>query len=606
MAILINAYQITKSFTDRPLFKGLTFSIESGDRIGLIGPNGAGKSTLLKILASKTQIDDGKLSLPKGLRVGLLEQVPKFQEGATIDSSIMEGATDAYDWQELARAQELMAKLKLTTHYQPTTLITELSGGWKKRVALARELMKQPELLLLDEPTNHLDIESILWLEEFLAASQFAVMTITHDRLFLQRVSNRIIEIDRRHPNGLLNIQGDYTHYLEVREQQLAAQQQHETKLRNTLRRETEWLRRGAKARQTKQQARIQNAGALAEQVAELSYRNETKTIDVDFKTFEKNPKRLVEAKNISKSYDGKIVIQKKSLLLTPKTRIGLIGPNGCGKSTLIKILLGLEKPDTGEVFHAEKLEVSYFEQNRESLDPNISLIKTVAPHGDYVSYAGQMIHVRSYLSRFLFSFEQMEMPVGKLSGGEQSRLLLARLMLKKANVLVLDEPTNDLDIATLDVLEEILKEFDGAILLVTHDRYFMDQVCNQLLAFGIDSEGNKIIEPMVGISQWEVWNEEQNQIQEKILKYGTSSTAQTQLSTSDKKKKLTYKDQRDLEMMEENIQKAEALLEKLTAESLLPENVSNSKKMLELSEKMAAAQADVDRLYKRWQELTN
>lgn len=604
MAILISAHKLTKIFSSRTLFDELTFSIESGERIGLIGPNGAGKSTLLKILAGMTDLDGGTLSVQRGLRIGYLEQVPQFSDGATVHSSVMEGSQDPYDWEEIARADEIMSKLSLTEgEVNPDKLVADLSGGWKKRVALARELIKQPNLLLLDEPTNHLDIESILWLENLLARSTFATITITHDRLFLQKVSNKIFELDRRHPDGLLKINGDYAKYLEVRSDLLSAQEQHETKLKNTLRRETEWLRRGPQARLKKQQARIDQAGELKSQVEDLTSRNTVQKIQIDLQGLEKNPKKLIDAKNISKKYRNNVVVPPLDLLITPKRRIGLIGPNGSGKSTLIKLLTGKEKSDTGSVFHAEKLEVSYFEQNRESLDQEKTVYKTVCPDGDFVSYGEGMMHAKSYLNRFLFTYEQMDMPVRKLSGGEQSRLLLAKLMLRKCNVMILDEPTNDLDISTLDVLQEILAEFNGAIILVTHDRFFLDQVSNLLLAFGVDSAGNKTITPMVGLDQWEEWYEGQTQLVQK-LKTTSKNAANTPAST--KKKKLSFKDQFELDHMEENIQKAESLLAGLTKESTKPENISDSKKIIEITKKMSEVQAEIDRLYAKWTELTS
>ncbi|MDZ4676730.1 MAG: ABC-F family ATP-binding cassette domain-containing protein [Oligoflexia bacterium] len=610
MSILINAHQLTKSFTARPLFSGITFSIESGERIGLIGPNGAGKSTLLKILAGNVTPDEGTLSVQRGLRVGYLEQVPKFSENATVESAVMEGAVDPYDWEEISRAQKIMSKLALSggSEAEPETLVEKLSGGWKKRVALARELLKQPDLLLLDEPTNHLDVESILWLENLLAQSQFATLTITHDRLFLQRISNRILELDRRNAGGLLSIKGDYATYLDAKQDLMSAQELHETKLKNTLRRETEWLRRGAKARQTKQQARIQQAGDLKNQVEELTERNKNATVRIDFQNLEKNPKKLIEATGILKSYGDKLVVPKLDLLLTPKSRIGLIGANGCGKSTLIRILMGQEKPDTGIVFHAERLEVAYFEQNRETLDLNISVQNTILPKGDFVEYAGGKVHIKSYLSRFLFSYEQMGLAVGKLSGGEQSRLLIAKLMLKKANVLVLDEPTNDLDMATLDVLEEVLQEFNGAVILVTHDRYFLDQVANKLLAFGVDENGVKMIMPLIGLEQWEIWHGEQEKLLKDLLKNGVSKNSQSDqnytASQPKKKRKLGFNEQREYDSMEANIKKTESRLAELTAESIKPELASNASRLQELSKEMSVVQKEIDRLYARWAEL--
>ncbi len=600
MSILINAHKLAKSFTARSLFEGISFGIESGDRIGLIGPNGAGKSTLLKILAGRMTTDEGTLSVQRGLRVGLLEQNPQFTEGATVHSSVMEGSVDPFEWEEIARAQMLMSKLSLTE--DPETPIDKLSGGWKKRVALARELMRDPDLLLLDEPTNHLDVESIMWLEDFIAGAKFATVVITHDRLFLQRVSNQILELDRRHKDGILKVPGDYATYLELRQHLMTAQETAETKLRNTLRRETEWMRRGAQGRQTKQQARMKQHGDLEQQVADLGDRNQNLKVRMDFQSAEKNPKKLIEGKGISKSYKGRVIVPLMDLLITPKSRIGLLGPNGCGKSTLIRMLTAGEQPDTGSVYHAEQLQIAYFEQNRESLDPNLNVINTICPLGDYVDYGDTKVHVKSYLTRFLFTYEQMDMPVRKLSGGEQSRLLIARLMLKRANVLILDEPTNDLDMATLDVLQDVLQEFNGAVLLVTHDRYFLDQTTNQILAFGLDLKGKKVVERFAGLAQWENWQATQAQ----IVEAAPTPEAPVPSPQTGKggKKKLSFKDQREFDGMEAKIQKLEAELAIMTAESQKQEVVANGKRLVELSEEMGKTQSEIDRLYARWAEL--
>jgi ABC transport system ATP-binding/permease protein len=609
--ILIGAHQISKTYATKPLFRNLTFSIESGERIGLIGPNGAGKSTLLKILAGQQDIDEGRMSMTKGLKVGFLEQVPKFSDGATIFSTLNEGCIDPLDWEEMSRVQEMISKLNLGG-FDPDTLVTNLSGGWKKRVALARELVRQPDLLLLDEPTNHLDVESILFLEEFMNSAPFATLTITHDRLFLQKIASRIIELDSRHEGGLLSVKGTYADFIESRNNQMAIQESKEQKLKNTLSRETEWLRRGSIARQTKQSARIEAAGALAETVSELSGRNRQSSIKFDFISMEKNPKKLIEAKGVSKAFNGVVVVPPIDLIIGPKSRIGLMGSNGCGKSTLIKLLTQDLETDTGSVSHAERLKVSYFEQNRDSLDPNSTVSKTVCPHGDHVDYGGQKVHVRSYLTRFLFKPDQMEQPVYKLSGGEQSRLLIARLMLVEANLLVLDEPTNDLDMATLESLAEVLGEFNGAILLVTHDRYFLDQMTNLILAFGVNEKGEKIIDPMVGLSQWEIWYDEQLQIQNKLKNQKTNKladkrTASDQAASAAQapKKKLSSKEQGELSKIEENILKAEQVLVALTEKSVSEEVRSDAKKMTEVANELAAAQIEVDRLYARWQKLT-
>ncbi len=609
MAILISAHELKKSFTARPLFEDLKFSISSGERIGLIGPNGAGKSTLLRILAGQTSPDEGKLSVQRGLRVGFLEQVPVFSPDATVYSSIMEGSKDEYDWQEMARAQTVMARLSLSggSQINDDTLISKLSGGWKKRVALGRELLKEPDLLLLDEPTNHLDVESILWLEEFVADASFATLTITHDRLFLQRIASRIIELDKRHPGGLLSVPGDYATFVETRESLMAAQEQLEVKLKNTLRRETEWLRRGAKARQTKQTARINNAAELKKNVEELTFRNKSSSVQIDFQSLEKNPKRLIDAKGISKKYGSELIVPVMDLLITPKSRIGLLGTNGCGKSTLIRLLTGTEKPDTGTVSHAERLSVAYFEQNRESLDQELTVANTVSPSEEWVEFQGKKVHIKSYLAKFLFSYEQLGLAVKKLSGGEQARLLIAKLMLTKANVLILDEPTNDLDMATLDILEDVLKEFNGAVIIVTHDRYFLDQVANRIYAFGVNSKGVKEIEIFEGLEQWEAWQLTQPTSKTINSAAGNSadeSSAETSAAAKPKKKKLTYKDQLELDGMEENIKLTEAKLKGFESDLEKRENLANAKKLAEITTEISSLQNKIEKLYARWAEL--
>ncbi len=604
MAILATARNLTKSFSARPLFEGVSFTLAEGERIGLIGPNGAGKTTLLRILAGADSPDRGELALRRGLRVGHVAQVPVFRPGQTVREAVLERAAEFVDadhrWQAEARADELIARLELSGAQAGTDApVDRLSGGWRKRVALARELVREPELLLLDEPTNHLDVESILWLEKFLAQAPFATITVTHDRLFLQRVSNRILELDPRNEGGLMSVEGDYATFLERKEELLAAQERQETTMRNTLRRETEWLRRGAKARSTKQQARIQRAEALVETVDELSARNVAGTAALDFGSAGRQPKRLIEAKGIAKGYAGTAVFQGIDLFLGPGSRLGLIGKNGCGKSTLLRVLVGQEAPDMGEVIRADSLQVAYFEQQRESLDPAATVIDTLCPGGDQVEFRGTWVHVNGYLARFLFRSEQGTLRVGQLSGGEQSRLALARLMLRPANVLVLDEPTNDLDLATLDVLEETLTNFDGAVLLVSHDRYFLDRTTTSLLAFS-DRSGGRVTH-LVGLSQWEAWYAAERE--EMGAATGRERAAALPQATGPRRK-LSYKDQRDFDTIEARIALAEARLATLEGEQASPEASSNASRLVELIGQIESAKAEVDVLYARWSEL--
>jgi ATP-binding cassette subfamily F protein uup len=605
VSILVSAHRLEKNFASRTLFSGLTFAVNDGDRIGFIGPNGAGKSTLMKIIAGTMERDGGDLSFNRGARVALLDQAPAFKPGITIHDELIAALEDPYDFEQLATVDEMLSKLQLNKgDITPETLIEDLSGGWKKRVALGRALVTKPDLLLLDEPTNHLDVHGIEWLENFIADAKFATITITHDRLFLQRVANRIFDLDPRYKDGLLVVNGEYLTYLETRDELMRSQERREIVLKNTLRRETEWLRRGAKARTTKQQARITRAGDLGEEVEDLSARNVKRRVQIDFQESERNPQRLVEAKKLTKSFtspDGvrKVLFENLDLILTPKTRLGLLGPNGCGKSTLIRCLLGKEQPDSGEVRQSEKIEVGYFEQHRETLDPEKTLLKNIVDEGDYVMFRGQHIFARSYLDRFLFRTEQHDMPVKKLSGGEQARLRVAQMMLTPSNILVLDEPTNDLDMATMAVLEEVLADFKGAVILVSHDRYFLDQVSNRILAFD-KIDGDPALVEFSSFEQWEEWRAENLRIE--ALKAAQEKAAAKAKGGS--KKKLTYKDKLEFDGMEAKIHGIEAELSKIQTETTDPKNAANASRLAELYSEISKLQAELERLYARWAEL--
>ncbi|MEZ0390877.1 MAG: ABC-F family ATP-binding cassette domain-containing protein [Pseudobdellovibrionaceae bacterium] len=592
MSQLISAHQLSHSFAGRDLFRQVSLGVFEGDRIGLVGPNGAGKSTLMKILSRSLIPDQGEVTYRRGLNLGYLPQTPEFKPGESLLEALLskaldphEATSDAYMW---------ISKLGLD-QFSPDQPVAELSGGWKKRVALGRELILSPELLLLDEPTNHLDIESILWLEEFIESSPMAFVTITHDRLFLQRVANKIFDLDPKNPNYLLTINGDYVKYLEAKELLIKGQERKEWTMKNTLRRETEWLRRGAKARLTKQKARIERAHDLKDEVQELSGKNLKRQVQIGFGESERNPKKLIEAKQISK-WD---LFENFSTLVTPKSRIGLLGRNGAGKSTLIRVLLKKEEPDSGSVEVADGIKISYFEQNRETLNPKLSLMKNICPEGDYVNFQGKFVHARSYLERFLFSARQLDLPVEKLSGGEQSRLRIAQLMLEPASVLVLDEPTNDLDLDTLNILEEALKDFPGAVILVTHDRYFMDQVATEILAF---PHGGGQIQKFADYLQWEAWQTEQTSRDQANALAAKNSEA----NLKEKSKKLSFKEKFELENMESKILELEQSLAKMESDAQSPEIVANASKVQDLFEKIHSTQKQIEALYSRWAELEN
>jgi ATP-binding cassette subfamily F protein uup len=609
--ILLTAQRLGHAFGSRPLFDSVSFTISDGDRIGLIGPNGAGKSTLLAILAGKLTPDHGELVPRAELRVAHLSQVPRFELDDTARdvvrralAGLREGERPReLEWQAEAKLEETLSKLDLSgPRGEADTRVQHLSGGQQKRVALAAELALDPDLLLLDEPTNHLDVESIEWLERLLETASFATVTITHDRYFLQRVSRRILELDRRNEGGLLDVAGDYATYLDRKAEILESQQKLEQSLRNTLRRETEWLRRGPAARTTKQTARIDRAKDLAQNVGELSSRNRTKRAEIELDATGRRSKLLIDAQGISKRFGDKPVFSDVDVLLGPGTRLALLGPNGAGKSTLLRVLIGRDEPTEGVVKRANDLQVQVFEQQRESLDPEATVADTVAPGGDMLDFRGSRIHRYGYLERFLFRSEHMQMRVGRLSGGEQSRLLIARLMLRPADVLVLDEPTNDLDFDTLNVLQDALTKLDSALLLVSHDRYFVDRVATQILAFHTAPGEVGQVSAFADLQQWQAFHEGQEA--QRSARAARPREAAAPDAAKTKRKKLSYKDQREWDGMEARIHDAEAKLASLRAESERPEVVSNSVRALELHTQMDQVQTEIDTMFARWAEL--
>ncbi len=541
-------------------------------------------------------VDSGTVSRKRGLRLGFMEQMPSFDGDATIMSAVLEKAADPNE--SFALAMTVMAQLNLGI-FDENKPVSELSGGWRKKVALAREIVSEPELLLLDEPTNHLDITSILWLEEYLRSAPFAVMMVTHDRLFLQRVANRILDLDPRNPNSLLSVNGDYAMYVQAKEHELGALERQEKVQRNQLRRELEWLSRGSIARQTKQSARIEATADLKANVEALERQNRPRALDIEFGDAQSGPKKLIEIQDVTKAYGDHVLFKDLNLLVGRRSRLALLGDNGTGKSTLIKIMLGLEQPDSGTIKRADKLQYSHFEQGRDTIDPKLSVLKNLCPEGDYVICQGQAMHVRSYLDRFLFPGIKAELPAVKLSGGEQARLRLAQLMLNASQVLVLDEPTNDLDTDTLEVLESALKDFNGAVILVTHDRYFMDAVADEILAFPPTPESEPVLEKFASYFQWETWYREQ------LIQARNKAKARAKAEAAGPAKtKLSYKDKFELENMEAAVLALETRINELTSQSLLPEIVADHKKLGEIHSTLSSAQAELEKKFQRWAEL--
>lgn len=594
MPLLLTCQSISKTYGSRTLFSNISFTVSDGDRVGLIGPNGAGKSTLLQIAAGLTAPDEGLVASRKLLRTAYVAQHSTFPEGKTV-REIMQ----AVPLSEPLDAVEREARVHMAlgrSGFSDLSLDTgTLSGGWKKRLAIAVELFKQPDLLILDEPTNHLDLEGILWLEKLLASAPFASLTVSHDRYFLENTVTVMMEINRIYPEGLLRVEGNYSEFLVRKDAFLEAQGKQMEALENKVRREVEWLRRGAKARTTKSKARIGAAEKLIGELAGISSRSSTRSTDIDFAGTGRMTKRLVELESVSKTLGGRALFRDLSLVLSPGTRLGLLGPNGSGKSTLLKLIAGLLAPDSGTVTRAAGIQTLYFDQNREQLDPKVTLRRALAPEGDSVIFRGRVIHVNGWAARFLFRPEQLELPVERLSGGEQARVLIARLMLQPADVLLLDEPTNDLDISTLEVLEDGLLEFPGALVLVTHDRYLLDRVSTVIA--GLDGAGGAAI--YASCAQWE-----QEQAARKLEREERRPVTAAKEAAPTTRKKLGYIEKREWEQMESRIEEAEQRLQRAQRDLENPEGMSDAATVHERYEALQAAQAEVDRLYGRWAEL--
>jgi ABC transport system ATP-binding/permease protein len=591
--VLLTAESLTKSFGARPLFENLSFTLFEGDHVGLVGPNGSGKSTLLKILAGVDDADSGTRALRKGVRIGYVPQDPVFTPGLTVEDVLLDAIADDHTLDDYERTGRVAVALGKSGFNDRTLQTDILSGGWRKRLAIARELVREPDVLLLDEPTNHLDVEAILWLEALLRSEPEAFIVVSHDRYFLDNIARRMLELNRVYPDGLFQSEGSYTDFLEKRDELLRNESAYQETLANLVRREVEWLRRGPKARTTKSKARIQSAGKLMEELGESRTRTATQSgAKIDFTASERKTKRLWSAKDLRRGDLDHALFKDLDILLKPGTRLGVLGPNGSGKTTLLRTIIGELQPDAGTIERAEQLRVVYFEQNRQSLDPSLTLKRALAPEGDSVLYRDRSIHVASWAKRFLFRTEQLETAVSRLSGGEKARIVLARLMLQPADLLVLDEPTNDLDIPTLDVLEESLLEFPGALVLVTHDRYLLDRVSTQILA--LDGKGSA--QYFADYSQWEVEAQAPSPVKER--------QARAPVPTPETKKRMGYLEQREFDSMEATVLAAEARLEEAQTRAHDPSIAADAVALQQRFTELDEAQKEVDRLYARWAEL--
>jgi len=591
-SVLLSCETISKAYGARPLFKGLSFGLFEGDRVGLVGPNGSGKSTLLKILAGIEAPDSGTRSVRRLIRLGYVPQDPVFPTDQTVEEILSQAlSTDTLeDFEKAGRVAVTLGRAGFTDFHQT---VTTLSEGWKKRLAIARELVKAPAVLLMDEPTNHLDVDGILWLENLLKVETLAYLVISHDRYFLENVVTRMLELNRSYPEGLFETEGRYSDFLAKRDEVFRNQAAYQESLANTVRREMEWLRRGAKARTTKAQARVKEAGRLIQELNDIKTRAVPGTAVIDFTFSDRKSKKLLVARKLTKTFVHKRVLNGVNLTLTPGMRLGLLGPNGSGKTTLLHLLAGTLEPDSGEIERAENLRVVYFDQNRAALDPGLSLRRALVPEGDTVIYRGFPIHVISWAKRFLFRSEQLETPVSQLSGGEQARILIARLMLQPADLLILDEPTNDLDIQTLEVLEESLIDFPGGLVLVTHDRFLLDHVSTSILA--LDGTGRGVF--FADYAQWETAR--------KIVSPEARVTSPKPPPRDPQSvTRLSSREKREWEQMEQSILAAEEVLAACQRAIDDPAVASDPVALQERYEALEAARISVDNLYARWAEL--
>ena len=570
MTVLLNIQGLTKGYGPRPLFSDLSLDLRAGERVGLIGPNGSGKSTLLRLLAGREEPDAGVRSQRRTARLGYVAQDDVFPAGQTVRDVLLAALADEMleEHERETRAAVTLTQVGFTEPHRPADV---LSGGWRKRLSLARELVRRPDLLLLDEPTNHLDLPGVVWLERLLRTAPFAYVVATHDRAFLRAVADEIVEISPVYPGGYFRAPGSYDQFAERREEFLEAQARRQEAVANQVRRETEWLSRKESAQRSKSASRIGDADRRRQELAELKYRNSAAgAAGIDFVASGRQTRKLLTAAGMAKALGGRPLFSGLDLALTPGAKVGLLGPNGSGKSTLLRVLAGETPPDAGAVTRADGLRTLLFEQGRATLDPAATLRRALCPNGDEVLYRDRRLHVAAWAKQFLFRTEQLDMPVGDLSGGEQARVRIAQLMLRPADLLLLDEPTNDLDIPALEVLEESLAEFPGALVIVSHDRDLIDRVCTEIV--GLDGRGGSALYGSVG--QW-------------LAAYERAEEGE----------------RRELEGMESAILAAEEALAGRQAEVERAATAGHTA-LAEACRALEEAQKTVERLYARWQEL--
>src|SRR3989440_118185 len=599
LAPIISAQGLSKTYGVAPLFRNISFTVSEGDHIGVIGPNGSGKSTLLEMLIGRVKPDSGDVAIRKGTRLSYVSQISEFAEGVTI-RSVIETAlvrTAVPETERASRSAETLGRAGFT---DLDAHAATLSGGWRKRLAIAEALVQAPDILLLDEPTNHLDLAGIQWLESVLQNAAFACVVVSHDRYFLENVANEMVELNRAYEDGALRVKGNYSAFLEAEELYLHAQKKRQESLGNRVHTELEWLRRGPKARATKAKARIDKAHEMIGELAEMNARSRTSSAEIDFSATNRKTKQLVMLEGVSYGIGSRTLFKDILFSVTSGMRVGLVGPNGSGKTTLLRLLRGDIKPESGKIRRAEGLRIVYFDQNRE-LDPDITLRRALAPDSDAVIYQGRVLHVAAWAERFLFSAENLNQRVGRLSGGERARVLIAQLVLQPADVLLLDEPTNALDIPTLEILEESLLEYVGALVLGTHDRFMPDPVST--VAVGLDGSG--AADRFADYSQWEAWR----RLQLVSAKPPAAAISRPRATTdpvsgSPPKKRLSYREAREFANMVECIAQAEEKFQAKQAALGDPQVISDRIRLQDAVSELEEARKAVDHLYARWAEL--
>lgn len=625
---LLTLDKVSLAYGHQPLLDKVDLQIEPGERVCLIGRNGAGKSSLLKVICGKQQADEGDIWLRPGHKMAYLEQDVPADETLTVyevisaglgevgqlvsryhevahrlaseqtdslmnEMSALQQQLEAKDgWSQSQKIDTVVSKLQLDAD----RLMSELSGGMKRRVILAQALVNEPDLLLLDEPTNHLDIASITWLESFLMDYQGTLIFITHDRTFLKHLATRIIELDR---GVLRSFPGNYQEYLHRKDQQLQAEETANKQFDKKLAQEEEWIRKGIKARRTRNEGRVRALQALRK---ERSQRREQQgQVNLSVQTAETAGKLVADLRNVSFEYDGRYIIKDFSARILRGDRIGIIGQNGSGKSTLLQLILGQLQPQQGEVILGTKLQIAYYDQQRDQLDYQKSVKDNINDGQEFVSIQGRSKHIISYLKDFLFPAEKVNTPVKALSGGERNRLMLAKTFLQPANLLVLDEPTNDLDVETLELLEELLMNFDGTLLLVSHDRSFLDNVVTSTFVF----EGQGRVQEYVG--GYEDWlRQSKSTVNEAANSKGLP--VQTEKNSSNKpglRKKLSYKDQKELDELPVKIEKLEAEKQRYEQQTLGNDFYRQDQQQIKQTlDKLAELEQELQIAYEKWEQL--